>query len=239
MTRPHPPRREVVSLPARVAELIEAGWTSRSIAMAAGVAQSTLHDAIRTGKVTAPTARRLMAVDMDAAPRQPAWRATRRMRALVAAGVPIDTLAAEVGTTRPHFHEILHGKTEQIHRDLFLAIDRVWRARENDPVSQPSVEIIARGWAVPWAWDDIDDPATDLHADRITDTDAVRAAITRARTEFGDEATAKAIGIHRYRLSEFQRTPRMLTSRANQILGDLRRLRARERDAMIRAGAVA
>ena len=239
MSRPHPPRRQIVPIPARVAELIEAGWTSRSIAMAAGVAPSTLHDAITTGKVTAPTARRLMAADMDAAPRQPAWRATRRMRALVAAGVPIDTLAAEVGTTRPHFHEILHGKTEQIHRDLFAAIDRVWRARENNPVTEPPPWVIAREWAVPWAWDDIDDPATDLHADRITDSTAVQAAVARARKEFGDEATAKAIGIHRYRLSEFPRTPRMLTSRSNQILGDLRRLRARERDAMIRAEAAA
>lgn len=239
MSRPHPPRRQIVPIPARVAELIEAGWTSQSIALAAKIAPSTLHEALKSGTVTKRTARRLMAADMDAAPIQPAWRATRRLRALAAAGVPLETLAKEIGTHPAHVSAILHGKTEQIRRDLFLAIDRVWRARENDPVSQPSVEIIARGWAVPWAWDDIDDPATDLHADRITDTDAVRAAITRARTEFGDEATAKAIGIHRYRLSEFPRTPRMLTSRANQILGDLRRLRARERDAMIRAGAVA
>lgn len=232
-------RRAVVPLPTRVPRLIETGFTPHSIAVAARIAPSTLNESLKSGTTTARTARRLLAADMDTAPRQPAWRATRRLRALAAAGVPVDTLAEEVGTHRAHLDEILHGKTEQIRRGLFIDVDRVWRARQNDPVSPAPRAVAACRWAVPWGWDDIDDPEVDLHADVVTEADAVHAAIRRARKQFGAETTAAAIGVHRYELAAICRRPRILTSRANRILGDLRRLRARERDAMIRAGAAA
>ncbi|MBV7292337.1 hypothetical protein [Corynebacterium sp. TAE3-ERU16] len=87
------------------------------------------------------------------------WPAVRRVRALLAAGHPLDDLATEIDVETERVLILAENGRPAITEDLDQRIRGVYRAREADPVSPPEPWIEARRWPVPFMWDNIDDQA--------------------------------------------------------------------------------
>lgn len=176
-----------------VNELMARGYSRTSIALAAGLKPSSMARREKTGRCSRAVRDALLNVDLDRAPMQPAWRATRRLRSLVAAGVRPGTIAAKSGLSKPIIATLLHAHRTHVSLRVHQAVDRVWEEMKDQPVQPPAGRHAWRGWAVPWAWDDIDDPTIDLHASALIDATETTTAIRRAINEWGITATARVV----------------------------------------------
>lgn len=210
-----------------VRPLLDAGYPLTAISRAAGLAASTLIVARRRGTVTRPVLHAVTHVDMNRAPCQPAWRATRRVRALAAAGMRYQHIADEVGTGRSYIAMIANARFTRMETSTFLKIDEVWQSHKDRPVTTPDPKIIRRGWAVPWEWDDIDDPATDLHGDAFVPSTPVIESIDRTIATHGLRAVCEATGMDPNRIQRLRAAGKTRLSTRATVLGNLQRLRSR------------
>jgi hypothetical protein len=122
-------------------------------------------------RIRAATQTAILAVRLDLADgaRVNSVGTARRIQALVAIGWSMSKIAARLGILRSNFTAIAHGRTDvtvahaKAVADLY---DQLWNtapphAGHRDKIAYSrSIRYAAKaGWAVPMAWDDIDDPA--------------------------------------------------------------------------------
>lgn len=161
-----------------IATLVGAGWSYCAIAAAAGVSDSTVRGIARGERrhlrVDPSTQRALAAVDPTRLPRHtyrrgsqplvPRHGVNRRVQALLVMGWPHATLSARMGvatrtlTTQPG---------SWVTRSTYDAVARVYRelAHRRGPSELTARRALARGYAGPLDWDDIDtDEAPDTAA---------------------------------------------------------------------------
>lgn len=92
----------------------------------------------------------------------PALGAVRRMRALVALGHPVRTIAAAAGIEHSSASHLVNGRPETIHYELSQRVDKAYGALCSTPgnLTRSLRRAEREGWAPPAAWDDerLDDP---------------------------------------------------------------------------------
>jgi hypothetical protein len=155
--------------PARAIEHIQAlrdgGMGYDAIARDAGLRKNTVRYiavGMRADGIRPDTERRILAVT-----RRPEWLdatgTQRRVRALAALGHSFDKIAAEVGLHHRTVSKIACGRHETVRRETAERVAHLYNAWSMTPGPSSRVRgyAIAKGWAVPLAWDDdaIDDPA--------------------------------------------------------------------------------
>lgn len=205
-----------------VQPILDRGFTLRAISRGIGLHPGSL-DLCATVGTCAPTTRRaLLALDINQCHPQPAWRATRRIRALMAAGVTLDTIAAGTGLHASYISQLAAERKIRIDRENFLRIDQAWRARKDQPVRPANGHVARRGWAVPWAWDDIDGP-DDLHRDMRVPIRPVLDALERAITKWGRARVAEILDVDPRKISDLRRQTSIRRSRKDDILRRLDR----------------
>ena len=212
---------------ARFDELLAIGYTATAICTAAGVGHDVVRRAYPDGNCYGHVRDAIVNVDLEKAPSQPAWRATRRVRSLAAAGMTIRDIGEASGLDCAYISRLAGGTLKRTSTDTFKAIDRVWNDHRDDPVREPAPRIARRQWATPWEWEDIDDPHTDVHGDSIVSSRSAIASIEKAIAQWGTKRTAEIIGIS---TSEMYRTLRRCTIREStraRILGSIARETAR------------
>lgn len=223
-------KRRIVPFPTRhVNDLIGQGYTPWGIARAAGIGTTTMHRGMNSGHCAPITRARIYAVDPATIDPQPAWRATRRIRALAAAGVRYHTIAAESGLTYGKVAGLAAGHFTRVSAATFARLDAVWEARKNRPVTAPDPRVAAKRWAVPWEWDDIDDYGVDVNVDTMIDSASTRAMLERAIERYGDDAVMEALGVKRQALRHYRTSSRVSQSRAARTASALYRLDTRRR----------
>lgn len=151
-----------------VERLIAADWTQAQIARAAGLAHHLIGD-IRRGQpnVANSTALAILSVPIGPAPADirdvDATGTTRRLRALVAIGWPIDQLAPQLGIFPTALGNIARGELAQVRIVTADAVAFLYQHLVRQPGPSNRARILARkkGWHGPAAWDGaaIDDPA--------------------------------------------------------------------------------
>lgn len=90
----------------------------------------------------------------------PAWRARRRIEALMAIGYGVQQIADEVGCTPSWLWSIRGGRYASIRLDTMTKIDAAYRRLEHTPGPSNRMRSWAknRSWPPPAAWEDIDNP---------------------------------------------------------------------------------
>lgn len=150
-----------------VAKMQAAGMSQRGIAIAAGYpSHSGLWSALNGRHVTQATAARILAVRPTGDTRPDAFvdatGTRRRLQALATIGYPYRVVAEELGVDESSTSRILSGATPMVRRRTAEAVaalyDRRWS--KPGPSAASARRALARGWALPLAWDDdeIDDP---------------------------------------------------------------------------------
>lgn len=145
-----------------VVELRATGATLRTIADAAGCSQATIGSIERGAHplVLASIARRILVVRAtDVAPsRVSALGASRRVRALYAAGYPLNVITAELGLARTFISGLANDARERVsyatHRTVVEAYERL--SGTPGPSEYSRMWAQRRSWAPPLAWDDVD-----------------------------------------------------------------------------------
>lgn len=155
------PRVDSTMARQKLLTLLEAGSTLPSISEAIGVDSTTLHR-IRHGESKTILRKNHDAI-MQADPRKtiitvPAWQLTRRIRALRAAGWTLQDLADHTGLTKTHLSRISCGDSTRVLRRTAIAIRDAYTDLSAKPIRPASTNIQRRRWALPFEWDNIDDP---------------------------------------------------------------------------------
>ena len=177
-----------------VQQYVDQGYSVASIAQAIGRHKTGLNRARRVGRCSEETYRRLMNLDVEKCPYQPGWRVTRRVRALMAAGVTTREIAADSGLHHGLIAHLAGARRKFVTLDTFRAIDQVWDARKNDPVQPPVAIVRTKRWAVPWEWDNIDGDE-DLHGDAFVPLGHLEKSLRRAAAEWGVAETARVLDL--------------------------------------------
>ena len=156
------PRGPAVEIPAdHIVMLLNRGYKIRALSLAAGLSQTHLSTALNHGLVSAETHRKIMDLDPEDAPTQPAYRATRRLRALMGAGWLQREIQEATGLPRPWLRNISCGTVSDTNNAYFQILKRFYEEHEADPLRPKSRYAGQVRWAPPLAWDDIDDPSED------------------------------------------------------------------------------
>lgn len=169
--------------PARthVRELMAAGLGWKRVAAVAGVPNGTMtkllyghpqRGSMPSQRIRLATAEKVLAISADAVGLADhalvdALGCHRRLQALVACGWSQCKLAEAIGVSRPNFGAMM--RSAQVHastaRTVRALYERLWDQRppqathrEKISVSRAKCYARERGWVVPMAWDDIDDP---------------------------------------------------------------------------------
>lgn len=154
---------------AHVHQLLESGASKRAIAEASRVSATTITNLTRhqPKHITRTMARRILAVRVEhlhqrSAPRGfvPAIGARRRIQALQALGHSAATIGEAAGVTQAVVHNIINQAGDWVTAANRDAIHRAYALLWDKPGQSQKVATMARGkgWVVPMAWDDIDDP---------------------------------------------------------------------------------
>lgn len=172
--RTHPPARPRADRNAVVATLDAlqaAGFTLNALAKAAGCDPASLHRVYsKQATLTTDVYHRVAALTRT----QPAtavptvtWPSVRRVRALYAAGMTTREIADAASCDVKTIRELAADTRQYIHPATAARIDAAWRTHSARAVTKAS-GLVPRAhdgelcWAVPLAWDDIDDP-TERH----------------------------------------------------------------------------
>ena len=172
--RHHPPARPRADRDAVVATLDAlqaAGFTLNALAKAAGCDPASLHRVYsKQATLTTHVYHRVAALTRT----QPAtavptvtWPSVRRVRALYAAGMTTREIATAAARDPKTIRELAADTRQYIHPTTAARIDAAWRAHSARAVTKapalvPRTHDGELCWAVPLAWDDIDDP-TERH----------------------------------------------------------------------------
>lgn len=215
---------KTVPFPAkRFDELLAIGYTATAICTAAGIGHDVVRRAYPDGNCYGHVRAAIVNVDLEKAPTQPAWRSTRRVRSLAAAGMPIRDIGEAAGLDCAYISRLAGGTLKRTSTETFKAIDRVWNAHRNDPVREPAPRIARRQWATPWEWEDIDDPHIDVHGDSIVSSRSAIASIEKAIAQWGTKRTAELIGISTSEMHRILRRGTIRESTRARILGSIAR----------------
>lgn len=161
-----------------VDNLIRGGISESTIARSARIGASTIWRARKAGRIRSDAAARISAFTTETADLLPRSRTDgtgtrRRLQALHAIGWTYSAIAAELDCTTQNVRSLVHS-TESVHglvtantaRRVTDLYERCWQAPPAPTNAFSAAEqdkAIRRarknGWAVPAAWDDIDDPA--------------------------------------------------------------------------------
>lgn len=178
-----------------VQKLIDLGWTQAQIARASHVAHRTI-GAIQHGDyatVSINTARKVLAVPITPPPGDvqyvDATGTTRRIRALVAIGHTLISIAPQTGLREDPLRLIARGERTQVRLATAEAVKAAYHKLSRTPGTSVRARLMAQrhAWHGPLAWDDttIDDP----NAEPERDFDEVElkrdelAALRRAEVE--------------------------------------------------------
>lgn len=214
---------DIVPFPTeQFAAYLDAGYPPKTICIAAGVDDETASRAYPNGNVYRWVRDALINVDLETAASQPAWRTTRRIRALAAAGMTYTAISKESGLCISGITKLATGQPKRTSLETFTKINTVWHNHRNDPVKTPDARIARRGWAKPWEWDDIDGP-DDLHADAMVTSRYARAALKRAVAKWGKPHTLTITQITPSQYSAIHDRPTVRESIHSRVLGNLNR----------------
>lgn len=162
------PWGDLAAVRAHINDLIDADWTPRAIARAAGTSDRTIRD-IRSGqqrRITTANADKILAI----APRQrvgyiPAAGVQRRLRALAVQGHGLRTIEAATGIHHSTLSAMRQGDTRWVQPRLARAITAAYdRLRDHTPATGNvrKIQLAAHrnGWHPHAAWTchTIDDP---------------------------------------------------------------------------------
>lgn len=212
-----------------------AGYTDRAVAAAAGIHADSIARSYPGGTVTRHVRDALVTVDLDKAPTQPGWRATRRIRALAALGISYEAMAAETGISAKYIGKIAGGQVLWVMADNFARVQALWAAHQGDTAERHvDARIARRGWAVPFEWEDIDGP-DDLHADAMVSAATVRAALKRAAARWGRDRVLELTGLDTPRYYHLRTATTVRESTRARVIGAITRedwrIRARRKHA--------
>lgn len=150
----------------RIQHALARGASLGGIARQTGVAYNTVNlvAAGRTLSINPDTADKLERLKGAPTNRIPAYKVRRRLEALQAIGYSLANVAREVGCSPEALQRICRGERESVKGVLARRVAAFYRAHENRPYEGPEAALaLARarrlGFAVPAAWDCIDDPA--------------------------------------------------------------------------------
>lgn len=145
-----------------IAKLSAAGWAYEKIAEQAGTSTRTLANIRhhRYHNVRGFLAKKIMA--LKGVPPEPAfqprWRATRRIRALRAAGYTVEELAQGTGIGVAHIIHMCNRSQGTITRGTWQKVRDYYDAHAGATIRPASYKIRAKRWPTPYMWDNIDDP---------------------------------------------------------------------------------
>jgi hypothetical protein len=150
-----------------IERLIAADWTQAQIARAAGLAHHIIGDVRRGQAVVANgTALAVLSVPIGPPPNDirdvDATGTTRRLRALVAIGWPIEQLAPQFGIFPTALGNIARGELANVRATTAdtVALHYQQLIRRPGPSNRSRILARKKGWHGPAAWDDnIDDPS--------------------------------------------------------------------------------
>lgn len=199
-----------------------AGYTDKGVCTAAGVSVDAIRRAFPDGRVSRFVRDAIVNVDLEAAPSQPCWRATRRVRALAALGVSYKTIAEEAGLSASYLAKVAGGQPTRMNTTAFRRLNAVWEARRDDPAGPVDERIARRGWAVPFEWDDIDGPE-DLHADALVCSRTARHALEAAVTTWGRARALEITGLNDWQYQRVRKDPRIRESMRARVIGAINR----------------
>jgi len=158
-------RRPTSVIRDHLAWLAAAGMTRQAVAADSGISERTLRNVIHGTRpsVNGDTAALLLAVRPRAAVengRLPALGTVRRLQALVAYGYSVEHIAALSGLSVRHLFDLVAGRRETVTVRVRNKVADVYERHSTTPGPSNLARTAgrARGWAVPGAWDDIDDP---------------------------------------------------------------------------------
>lgn len=153
---------------AHVLDWTEAGYSPAWIATAAGLAKSYVQAIVsgnRCGRargIGPVYAARIVATDLTAATAGvgPALGSRRRLQALAVLGWTVEELGDRSGVKFTTIAAIQRGATQQITAARAATVHALWTdlAETRGPSTEATRRALAKGWAPPAAWDDIDDP---------------------------------------------------------------------------------
>jgi len=161
---------------AHIQQLRHAGLTDQQIRTAAHIGHSTLDTAAnRRANIAALTEQRILAVPIPTTPKRVVSVATvpphgtrRRLQALIHAGWPPVTLAAEIGIHPNQLYRLLHQQRDAVAVRTEAAVARgfrrLWDQQPEEhgvrPISARRARLLAarHNFAPALAWDDIDAP---------------------------------------------------------------------------------
>lgn len=212
-----------------IERLMGYGYTRAAIARAAGVDPGTVTRALAGETITRRTHDALLATNINDAPMHPAWRVTRRIRALAAAGHTLERISAHTGVEISVITKLAHAQRNTVTRRVFRSVNAYYREHADDVPRPPSTRIKKYGWAVPWEWDNIDGPE-DLHGDALVDPRTAQDAIRDAISRWGEPHTARILETKRDKLTRFLDATAMRQSTKAAILAKLTTARNRARE---------
>lgn len=148
--------------------LTAARWSRADVAAAAHISIGTVDNilAAATPTVHQRTAAAILALNPDNHPTwAPAVGTARRIQALAAAGWSVNSTARDAGISRSLARDIASGRSQRVRRHVAAAVDEVFQQRQyiEGPSEWTRTVAACHEWALPSAWDDIDDPAAQPH----------------------------------------------------------------------------
>lgn len=150
---------------AHVEQLVAAGVSRKTIALAIGYQQSTsLNTTLNRDVIRRTTERRILAVTRDDSTGfgyVDATGTTRRLRALACMGWKLWIIAEKAGINMDTASDMRQGKTPRTTERVSRAIAAVYEELCMTDGGDVRTKLRAQraGWLPPLAWDDIDDPA--------------------------------------------------------------------------------
>lgn len=216
------PTDHVPSPHAHLKDLANQGYTPAAIAAATGLNATTITNTINRPNCYRSTRDAILNINPNTATHIPAWRATRRLRALAAAGHRIAHIATATNLSASLLYSILHDQRITITNTTFTQIDTYWNNHKNDPATTPHARIAKYNWATPWQWDNIDDPTTNLHGNTKVNATTTHQALKRAINQYGPQTTARLLGFQQRTITRYLNTPTITTKERAHILNTLR-----------------
>lgn len=166
--------------------LSAAGWSLRAVAAHAGVAASDVSRFMRDGVDMPHVAYGLMKIDpstlperttahsgRDAEPFVSRIGTTRRLRALQVMGWPAGEIGARIGKPERWVHNKLNQQGRWVRRSTHDLVAKVYREMSHlrGPSAKTRTIALARGYAGPADWDDIDTDEAPAKPDYLCQAD--------------------------------------------------------------------
>lgn len=224
-----------------IERLVAGGWTQAQIARAAGLAHRTVGTVMKDAThVSNRTALAILSVPIGPAPTDTrdvdATGTTRRLRALVAIGWPIEQLAPRLGIYPTALGNIARGELAHVRAATADTVALHYQHLTRTPGPSTRSRILARkkGWHGPAVWDGaaIDDPAATPETDQVDELDTKRNDLAAVRRDEIEHLASFNLSIH-----EIAERLSMAPGYVRDILRDLRTSPQQTRTATERAAA--